>query len=80
MDDIDLGFPNLIQGLEEMTGTITAERARAQSGVISGQVLGEQWPGVRASAGPARRVLSQKPAGPGAARGKPAPGKVRQSG
>ena len=60
MDDIDCGFPNLIQSLDEITGTITAERARAQSGVITRQVLGKQRPG--------------------AAKGKPAPGKVRQSG
>ena len=64
MDDNAGRLLDLIHGLEEITDTITAERAHAQFDETTLQVFWKQWPRVSAWAGSLWRMLSEELAGP----------------
>jgi len=69
MDDIDCRFPDPIRGLEEITGTMIAERARAQSGVTTRQVFWQQCRSPAHLPGRCGGILSKELAGSGPPQG-----------
>ena len=60
MDENASRFLGLIHGLDEITDTITAERAHIQFDETTLQVFWKQWPGVSAWAGSLWRMLSEE--------------------
>jgi len=80
MDDNAGRFLDLIHGLEEITDTVTAERAHAQFDETTLQVFWKQWPRISAWAGSLWRMLSEDLAGPAAPLGDPELDEVGGSG
>jgi hypothetical protein len=80
MDDIDCRYPDPIHGLEEITGTMIAERARAQSGVTTRQVFWKQCRSPAHVPGRCGGILSKELAGSGPPQGAPALGEVGEHG
>jgi hypothetical protein len=80
MDDNAGRFLDLIHGLEEITDTVTAERAHAQFDETTLQVFWKQWPRISAWAGSLWRMLSEDLAGPAAPQGDPELDEVGGSG
>jgi len=60
MDENASRFLGLIHGLDEITDTITPERAHIQFDETSLQVFWQQWPDVSAWAGSLWRMLSEE--------------------
>jgi hypothetical protein len=66
MDEIADRFLELIHGLEEVTGTVTAERALSGFDETTLQVFWKKWPHLSAWAGSLWRMLSEEVAAPAA--------------
>jgi len=80
MDDIDGRYPEPIHGLEKITGTMIAERARSRSGVTTRQVLWKQRRPPAHVPGRGGGILSRELAGSGPRQGAPALGEVGEHG
>jgi hypothetical protein len=66
MDEIADRFLELIHGFEELTSTVSAERAHAGFDETSLQVFWKKWPHISAWAGSLWGMLSAELAGPAA--------------
>jgi hypothetical protein len=80
MDEIASRFLDLIHDLEEITDTVSAERAHALFDETTLQVFWKQWPGVSAWAGSLWRMLSEELAGPATPQRDPELDEVGESG
>ena len=80
MEDVADRFLELIHELEDVSSTLTAQRALAEFDETTLQVFWRKWPHVSAWTGSLWSMLSAELAGPSRAVGRPEPDETGESG